>query len=398
MLCAGISVLPANEDEEINFPYTCTIVSTLSNKESISFFCFGEERYIDFTPITIDSTVASVNHGLYINSTSGTSGSKKFCFSNWNKILFNTKAINNVYCISSKDILISLFPAHVHMHESCMRGLLCGGTNILIDSLDIISIANSIYTRKVSQIQGTPNQLLLLKEKLLPNMCESVKIVECCGGSLSIRAESELKSVFTKATIVRAWGSSETTGVCVSTIMSGDNDPYSIGMCIPPYEYALESNKYSGHFNLLIKGEGVMSHIYYGSGLQKIGEWLNTGDLVECDNNGNLHFCGRYSGMIKYAGENIYPEEVENALCMVRGIVDAIVVGAYDDLRGEFPVALVQKEKGVNIQINIIKQKLLEMQLNMNKIPKIIRIVDTPLPYKETGKKDRFLVRTYFNT
>lgn len=397
LLCDNISVLPARESEQLDFPYTCIIGQVPYNQQSVAFSCFGETRYISFLALSIDSQLAMINHGLYINSTSGSSGSKKFCFSNWDKIIINTKSVCDVYCVSKEDVLISLFPAHIHMHESFMRGLFCGGTSLLIDSSDIASIANNIFLRKVSQIQGTPNQLLVLTEKLQPYMCKSVKVVECCGGSLSVKAESILKSFFSEATIVRAWGSAETTGVCISTIISSDNNPKSIGMCLPFYEYKLEANKCIEHYNLLIKGEAVMSHIYDGTELRKIGDWLDTGDLVECSNNGNLNFYGRNNGMIKYAGENIHPEEIENTLCRVKGIIDAIVVGVYDDLLGEYPVALIQKEKEVELSNNMIKKALLEMQLAINKIPKKISITDMPLPYRESGKKDRTLAKTYFD-
>lgn len=397
LLCDNISVLPAKKSEELDFPYTCIIGLVPHNQQSVAFSCFGETRYISFLTTSIDSQLAMINHGLYINSTSGSSGSKKFCFSNWDKIIVNTKSVCDVYCVSKEDVLISLFPAHIHIHESFMRGLFSGGTNLLIDNTDITSIANNIFLRKVSQIQGTPNQLLALTEKLQPSMCKSVKVVECCGGSLSVKAENILKTIFSEATIVRAWGSAETTGVCISTIISADNNPKSIGKCLPLYEYKLKQNECIGHYNLLLKGEAVMSYIYVGTELRKIGDWLDTGDLVECGNNGNLYFYGRNNGMIKYAGENIYPEEIENTLCRVQGIIDAIVVGVYDDLLGEYPAALIQKEKEVELSNNMIKKALLEMQLAINKIPKKISITDMSLPYKESGKKDRTLVKAYFD-
>lgn len=41
-------------------------------------------------------------------------------------------------------------------------------------------------------------------------------------------------------------------------------------------------------------------------------DWLDTGDIGQLDDFGNLWLIGRSSGRIKSGGENVYPEEVLN--------------------------------------------------------------------------------------
>ncbi len=395
LLADNYSVLPTSASESIAFPYDYVFDLRKKNGENESFLCNEMSIYVKKCNRDKIENALSKYGGMYINSTSGSSGSKKFCISNWDKIIVNTKAVCREYKMTSKDVWISLFPAHIHMHESFMRGFYSGGTSIFIDSMDVDSIAYFIAKKQVTQIQGTPNQLLLLTKKLSSDMAKSVRIVECVGGTLSSRGEEVLRRVFVNAQIIRAWGSSETTGVCISTIQTNDDTVNSIGKCISPYNCKLEKVQNVEHFKLMISGEAVMDFVWDSYGLKPISNWLDTGDLVEYGLNDNILFCGRHSGMIKYAGENIYPEEVEEMLCKIEGVFDATVVGKYDELYGEYPIALIQKNSNVDMSIVEIKKALVIQGIEINKIPKVIKITTKELPYKETGKKDRKLTLEY---
>ena len=68
--------------------------------------------------------------------------------------------------------------------------------------------------------------------------------------------------------------------------------------------------------------------------------WYDTGDLVTVDRDGFFYFRGRGSDMIKTAGANVSPREVEAAILEVSGLV-AHVVGVEDEARGQVVAALV---------------------------------------------------------
>lgn len=58
--------------------------------------------------------------------------------------------------------------------------------------------------------------------------------------------------------------------------------------------------------------------------------WLATGDLGELDGDGNLHVLGRADDVIVSGGENVHPQEVEQALCEHPAIAAACVFGVDD--------------------------------------------------------------------
>jgi 2-furoate---CoA ligase len=69
--------------------------------------------------------------------------------------------------------------------------------------------------------------------------------------------------------------------------------------------------------------------------------WYFTGDLAVADGEGDLWVAGRVDDMINSGGENIYPEDVEDALVRCPDIAEVVVVGLPDDRWGSAVTAFV---------------------------------------------------------
>ena len=69
--------------------------------------------------------------------------------------------------------------------------------------------------------------------------------------------------------------------------------------------------------------------------------WLRTGDVATVDEDGYLVVIDRVDNMIISGGENVYPEEVQQALKECPGVVDAGVVGLPDEEWGQVVAAAV---------------------------------------------------------
>lgn len=63
--------------------------------------------------------------------------------------------------------------------------------------------------------------------------------------------------------------------------------------------------------------------------------WLHTGDLARCDEEGYLYFQGRKKDIVRRSGENIAAAEVEEVLRGHPSVLEAAVIPALDNLRGE---------------------------------------------------------------
>jgi acyl-CoA synthetase (AMP-forming)/AMP-acid ligase II len=115
--------------------------------------------------------------------------------------------------------------------------------------------------------------------------------------------------------------------------------------------------------------------------------WYGTGDLVTVDGDGFFYFRGRSSDMIKTAGANVSPREVEAAILEVAGLA-AHVVGVDDPTRGQAVAALVRAPDGVDVDVDDLRARLRE-RLSAYKVPGRIRVVpDGGAPMMSSGKVD----------
>ena len=113
------------------------------------------------------------------------------------------------------------------------------------------------------------------------------------------------------------------------------------------------------------------------------------GDYAEIRADGSIHLLGRGSVCINTGGEKVYPEEVEEVVKTVPGVLDAVVVGIPNERFGEEIVAVVQLAPGTadgtiapDTVIDHVKDHLAGY-----KAPRQVRFVET-IGRSPSGKVD----------
>jgi fatty-acyl-CoA synthase len=86
-------------------------------------------------------------------------------------------------------------------------------------------------------------------------------------------------------------------------------------------------------------------------------------------------------------GENVFPGEVEAALCDVRGVAEAVVVGVPDAMWGEVGHAFVVPQAGTSLEGASVVAAV-RARLAGYKVPKQVTI-RSELPRLGSGKVDR---------
>jgi long-chain acyl-CoA synthetase len=119
--------------------------------------------------------------------------------------------------------------------------------------------------------------------------------------------------------------------------------------------------------------------------------WLYTGDIGEFDADGYLFIRDRKKDMLIVGGYNVYPRELEEVLVMHPAVLDAAVVGARDDYRGELPVAYVALRPGARADAEALLAHC-RANLARYKVPARIRIVEA-LPKTSVAKTDKQALR-----
>ncbi|MCK1710529.1 MULTISPECIES: fatty acid--CoA ligase [unclassified Bradyrhizobium] len=112
--------------------------------------------------------------------------------------------------------------------------------------------------------------------------------------------------------------------------------------------------------------------------------WLRTGDAGYIDEDGYLYIHDRIKDMIISGGENIYPAEVESALCDHPDVAEAAVIGVPDDKWGEAVKAVVVMKPGKQASatdiINFTRERIAGF-----KTPKSVEFLPA-LPRNPSGK------------
>jgi fatty-acyl-CoA synthase len=119
--------------------------------------------------------------------------------------------------------------------------------------------------------------------------------------------------------------------------------------------------------------------------------YFRTGDLGFIDREGGFHFVARGADIIKRAGINVSPAEIENLLLQHPAVAQAAIVGAASGERGEAIVAFVVAKPAALITEDELRAHCRALASSY-KVPDRIAI-RASLPVTETGKLFRRALR-----
>lgn len=120
------------------------------------------------------------------------------------------------------------------------------------------------------------------------------------------------------------------------------------------------------------------------------GDWFDSGDIMQADENGYLYFRGRKKQIIIHNSLNIFPQEVEDALLLHSSVAAAGVIGVHDLLHGENVRAYVVRKPGKSpSELELIEHAKVQIGY---KAPEEIFFIDE-MPLNPTGKADRISLK-----
>jgi acyl-CoA synthetase (AMP-forming)/AMP-acid ligase II len=150
---------------------------------------------------------------------------------------------------------------------------------------------------------------------------------------------------------------------------------------------------------LCIRGPCLMQRYYKRSREECFDAdgWFHTGDLVATDSDGFFYFIRRQGSMIKTAGANVSPAEVEQAIAKVTGGAVAHVIGLPDAERGQIVAAVVTLENSARFDEATLRRAL-GAELSAYKIPRrFVMVAPTEVPLLASGKVDLHQLKRLFD-
>lgn len=213
------------------------------------------------------------------------------------------------------------------------------------------------------------------------------------GGGMAVqRAVAERWKQVTGVTLVEAYGLTETSpAACINPMDLKDYNG-AIGLPIPSTDACVKDE--DGRTlpvgevgELCIKGPQVMRGYWQRpeetANVIDADGWLHTGDMAKMDQRGYFYIVDRKKDMILVSGFNVYPNEVEDVIAMMPGVLEVAAVGVPDEKSGE-AVKVVIVKKDPSLTAEQVKAHARE-NLTGYKQPKLVEF-RSELPKTNVGK------------
>ena len=213
------------------------------------------------------------------------------------------------------------------------------------------------------------------------------------GGGMAVqRAVAERWKKVTGCTLSEAYGLTETSpAVCINPLDLAEYNG-SIGLPVSSTDVCIRDD--DGAFlavgevgELCVRGPQVMKGYWNRpEETAKIIDaqgWLHTGDIARMDAQGFFYIVDRKKDMILVSGFNVYPNEIEDVVAMMPGVLEVAAIGVPDEKSGE-AVKLVIVKKDPALTEEAVRAHC-RNELTGYKQPRHIEFRDS-LPKSNVGK------------
>ena len=295
-----------------------------------------------------------------------------------------------------KEIIVTALPLY-HIFALTANGLVFmkfGGLNYLITNpRDMPGFVKELSNIPFTAITGVNTLFNGLLNTPGFDKIDFSRLHLTLGGGMAVqRVVAERWKQVTGCTMIEAYGLTETSPAACMNPMNLAEYNGAIGLPISSTDACVKDDDGNtlGHGEigeLCIKGPQVMKGYWQrpeetAKTIDADG-WLHTGDVARMDENGFFFIVDRKKDMILVSGFNVYPNEVEDVIAMMPGVLEVAAVGVPDDKSGE-AVKVVIVKKDPNLTAEQVKAHARE-NLTGYKQPRFVEF-RTELPKTNVGK------------
>jgi long-chain acyl-CoA synthetase len=279
-------------------------------------------------------------------------------------------------------------------NTNMMLGMRMGGCNLLIaNPRDIAALLKELSRQKFHSFPAV-NTLF----NALANHPDFDKVdwtslkISVGGGMAAQQATARLWLERTGCPICEGYGLSETSPS--ATCNAVDSTAYSgnIGLPLPNTELALLDDEgrevpAGTPGEIAIRGPQVMAGYWQRpdetAKVMTADGFFRTGDIGMVDDTGHFRIVDRKKDMILVSGFNVYPNEVEDVITQMPGVLECAAVGVADAKAGEAVKVVVVKKDAALTEADV--RAYCEANLTGYKRPKVVEF-RTELPKTPVGK------------
>ena len=331
----------------------------------------------------VPARAPSPDDPLLLIYTSGTTGKPKGALLTQANCFWTNLSFDLATGIGQQDIVLQVLPQfHVGgWNVQAVLGWWKGARVLLERGFDAARCLELIETRGVTTIMGVPaNYLLMAQEpRFAAADLSSLRLAVVGGAPMPVPLLDTWAARGVE--IVQGYGLTEAAPNVLC--LPPEDARRKAGSAGKPYPYVECRLSESGE--LQVRGPNVFPGYWRNPEATAAafdGDWLLTGDIAECDEDGCYWIRGRSKDMILSGGENVYPAEVESVLHAHPAVVEAAVVGVPDARWGEVGAAYVV------VRVDVVDEELRAWcteRLARFKVPKSFHRIEA-LPRNSLGK------------
>ncbi len=364
--------------------------------------------------------------------TSGTLGRAKGVMLSQRNLASNLVDMVGYFGIFPEDRFLSVLPIH-HTYE-CTCGMLCplyGGSSVSY-ARSLKTVVEDMQTAKPTILLAVP----LLYDKMFKAIYRGIKekklvapiirpMIKATDVLSKIGWKNSKKAVFGEIHhkfggsircfiaggaapdplvakglrefgfgFVQGYGLTETSPILTLNRLQDFKDN-SAGTPLPHVQVRIANADAKGVGEVYAKGPNVMLGYYKNENATREtfdGEWFRTGDVGFIDEDEFLHISGRKKNVIiSKGGENVFPEEIEDALNRSPFVMESMVYGEKHEKEGEIIAAQIVVDAEAFIELSESKGVPITPELLNEVIDGEVRRVNRELQtYKQVKK---FIVR-----
>jgi long-chain acyl-CoA synthetase len=262
---------------------------------------------------------------------------------------------------------------------------------------DLDDIIYTIKKVRPASMPGVPTLFINLMEhpEVKAGKVDFTCLKFCLSGAIPIMQETKQRwETMTGAPILEAYGLTESTVVFTVGPMKGQWKEGSVGLPLPDvvikFVDVADPDKdlpYGEEGEVVGKGPQIMQGYWNnpaGTAEMIKDGWLYTGDIGYMDKDGYLYLTSRKKDLIKPAGHQVWPKEVEEVLSTHPSVMEACVAGIPDQKQVEAVKAWVVVKPGEKLNAEDL-QAFCKDKLTAYKVPKFIEFREA-LPKTLVGK------------
>jgi len=335
----------------------------------------------------------------YLQYTGGTTGVAKGAMLSHRNMVYNVQQTvtwqDDAYEGVQPIVAVTALPLYhiFSLQGNCLTVMAQGGQNLLITNpRDLEGFTKEISGFKFNMFTGVNTMFASLMDSPGFSSIDFSYLRVCIGGGMAVQpAIAKEWKEKTGCTILQGYGLTETSPAAVVCRIDSDFTG-TIGLPLPSTEVIIAGDDgnplpINEVGEICIRGPQVMEGYWQRPAetaeVMLPGGWLRSGDVGRMDEDGYIFIEDRKKDMILVSGFNVYPNEIENVVVELDGILEAAAIGLPDERSGE-----IVKLFAVRKDDSITEQDIIDhcrKNLTGYKRPRIIEFRDE-LPKTNVGK------------